>query len=69
MKVPQHTITNSTLTTIASEELQKEIESELEKAKANDEPTPDMDEILATLSVEEDCGECDDEDEVDEYED
>tara|TARA_R100000664_G_C2686100_1_gene92072 strand:+ start:153 stop:335 length:183 start_codon:yes stop_codon:yes gene_type:complete len=53
MKVPQHQITNSTLRTVASEELQEEVEKELQTAKASKKPTPSLSKLLATSNKEE----------------
>jgi len=50
MKVPQHQIANSTLRTVASEELQEEIEKELQTARASKKATPSISKLLATSS-------------------
>ena len=64
MKVPQHQIANSTLKTVASEELQEEVEQELQTAKASKGPTPDMSDLLATSSEDDE----EEEEEEQEYE-
>jgi len=51
MKAPQHTIKQSTLKAVASEELQAEVGQELASA-APEEETPSMEEVLASAEAE-----------------
>lgn len=53
MKVPQHTIVPTTVKTVASEELQAEVEQELAQAVADESETPDISELLQSSEEEE----------------
>lgn len=48
MKVPQHTIKPVVVKTVASEELQQEVEEQIAAATETEEETPDMSELLDT---------------------
>lgn len=48
MKVPQHTIKPAVVKTVASEELQQEVEEQIAAATETEEETPDMSELLDT---------------------
>lgn len=51
MQVGKHQIIPSVLTARASEDLEREVEEELERAKASKDDTPDVGELLKSLST------------------